>query len=57
MHLTLLEKITMNQIFEAVKQGGSGADNTGGTSILIGIPESPEITLDANQNFINTKNI
>ena len=42
------KKITMNQIFESIKQGGSGADNVGGTSILIGIPESPEITLDSN---------
>ena len=49
------KKITMNQIFEAVKQGGSGADNIVGTSILIGIPESPEITLDANQILLTQK--
>ena len=49
------KKITMNQIFESIKQGGSGADNVGGTSILIGIPESPEITLDSNQILLTQK--
>ncbi len=49
------KKVTMNQIFEVTKKGGSGADNVGGTSILIGIPESAEISLDANQILLNQK--
>ena len=49
------KQITMNQILEATKKGGSGAENLGGTSILIGIPESGDIVLDANQILLNQK--
>ena len=45
----------MSQILEATKKGGSGAENVGGTSILIGIPESEDITLNANQILLNQK--
>ena len=47
--------LTMSQILEATKKGGSGAENLGGTSILIGIPESGDIVLDANQILLNQK--
>ena len=39
----------------SVRGGGSGAENIGGTSILIGIPESGDISLDANQILLNQK--
>tara|TARA_B100000941_G_scaffold286611_1_gene260483 strand:- start:10325 stop:11383 length:1059 start_codon:yes stop_codon:yes gene_type:complete len=49
------KKNTINQIIEATKQGGSGASNIGGTSILIGLPDSKEITLDPNKVLLTQK--
>ena len=43
------KEITMKQILMATKKGGSGSDNKGGTSVLIGIPEKNEIEIEANE--------
>jgi len=43
------KEVTMNQILMVTKRGGSGSDNKGGTSILIGIPEKNKLEVEANE--------
>lgn len=50
------KEITMKQILMATKQGGSGGENIGGSSILIGIPEKNEIKLEAKEFLFFQKN-
>lgn len=49
------KSITMEQILSVTKEGGSGGNNLGGTSILVGIPDSNQITLDPMKIIINQR--
>ncbi len=49
------KQITMEQILLATKAGGSGAENHGGMSVLIGIPEVDQISLDPKLFLFNQK--
>lgn len=44
---TIGVRATTEQILSAVRGGGPGADNLGGTAVLVGIP-GPEMTVDPN---------
>ena len=44
---TIGVKVTTEQILSSVRAGGPGADNRGGTAVLVGIP-GPEMTIDPN---------
>ena len=44
---TIGVRATTEQILSAVREGGPGSDNFGGTAVLVGIP-GPEMTIDPN---------